>query len=206
MHGTDTPGATDENESTYFHNGYRASSATVFIDWDSITQLIPDNEQSWGAGPTANSMYLNCELCQPATHNPAQFTEVWKRGVWYAALKFYKNGWKTGPGLWSHDGMSKKYGETNHADPIAYFAEYGKSFSDFVNEVDAMILAMVNEEKGGIKVADTARSAVSIAPGVATIAPDDVYLVVRCPKDKAPQAIADIKTKLGFACQILPLC
>jgi len=156
MHGTDTPGATDENETTYFKNGYRASSATVFIDWDSITQNIPDNEQSWGAGPTANGMYLNCELCQPATHDPAKFLEVWKRGVWYAALKFFRGGWATGPDLWSHAGVSARFKETDHQDPIAYFAEYGKSFSDFVSDVDAMIIAMKTESKGGVDVLDIA--------------------------------------------------
>ena len=194
MHGTDTPGATDENESTYFHTGYRASSATVFIDWDSITQNIPDNEQSWGAGPTANGLYLNCELCQPASHDPAKFAEVWKRGVWYAAFKFFKGGWSTGPGLWSHAGMSNKYHETDHQDPIAYFAEYGKTFADFVSDVDAMMLAMANEVKGGVKVADTAQPV-----------PDpDIYLSVRVRQSKADEVVKQI-IALGYACKALPL-
>lgn len=156
IHDTDDAGATDENEDSYFRTGYRASSAHTFIDWDSITEIIPDNEIAWHAGPTANSMYLGLELCVPASHDPAKFLEVWKRGVWYAALKFFKGGWATGPDLWSHAGVSARFKETDHQDPIAYFAEYGKSFSAFVSDVDAMIIAMKTESKGGVDVLDIA--------------------------------------------------
>lgn len=145
VHDTDDPGATDENEDQYFRGGYKAASAHTFIDWDSITELIPDNEVAWHAGPTADSLYLGMELCVPPTHDPDKFAEVWKRGVWYAALEFYKKGWSTGPDLWSHAGISKRYPkETDHQDPYAYFSEYGKTFSDFISDVDSMIDEMKN--------------------------------------------------------------
>jgi len=60
------------------------------------------------------------------------------------------------------------------------------------------------KEKGAVTL-DTIKSIVSIAPGVTSISPDDIYLCVRVTKDKAPQAILDIN-KLGFACKVLPLC
>lgn len=152
IHDTDDPGATDENEDDYFDNGYRAASAHTFIDWDSITEVIPENEEAWHAGPTADSLFLGLELCVPPTHDPTKFAEVWKRGVWYTALKFVKHGWETGPGLWSHRGVSNRWRETDHQDPIAFFAEYGKSWDDFVADVNTMIVQLKNEAQGGLTV------------------------------------------------------
>ncbi len=46
LHETATPGASDENEFNYFNSGYRGASAHAFVDYDSITQTVPWNEQS----------------------------------------------------------------------------------------------------------------------------------------------------------------
>jgi hypothetical protein len=84
-------------------------------------------------------------MCVPKTHDPIKFQEIWNRTVWLVADAFVRYGWDTGPGLWSHQGMSNKYRETDHLDPIAYFKEYGKTFIDFVFDVDAMILQLKNK-------------------------------------------------------------
>lgn len=147
-HATDTPGATDENERDYFNNGYRSASAHAFIDWDSITETIPENEVAWHAGPRANSHMLGWELCEPRDDDPdrfRKFAEVWNRAVWYAAYKFVQYGWETGPGLWSHKGISQRYGETDHTDPYGYFNRYGKTWQNFLDAVDVEMKAI----KGG---------------------------------------------------------
>lgn len=139
IHDTDTPGATDENERAYEGNGYHGSSANIFIDWDSIRQIIPDNEQAWGAGPTANRMFIHVEMCVPDSHDPDKFREIWDRTVWCVAYKCIQYGWSTGPDVWSHRGTSARWHETDHQDPIAFLAEYEESWESLLAAIDAEI-------------------------------------------------------------------
>lgn len=142
LHCTDDLGATDENEQSYFNNNNISASAHAFIDWDSITETVPDSEVALHAGPTANHKFLGVELCEPANHNPSQFQEVWNRAVWYFANKFInklKITTITKDNLMSHSEISSKYKETDHQDPVAYFKEYGKTVDDFRADVQAEI-------------------------------------------------------------------
>ncbi len=149
VHDTDTKGATDENEQAYFNNNNVQASAHAFIDWDSITETVPDSEVAWGSGPTSNHKFLQIELCVPATHDPTKFQEVWNRAVWYFAYKFINRlniKTVTKDNLMSHAEVSNKWGETDHQDPIAYFQEYGKTVDGFRSAVQNEI----NKGTGGI--------------------------------------------------------
>jgi len=131
IHSTATPGATDEAEFNYFNGAYRDASAHYFIDWDSITRTIPDNEVAWHAGTLANYRFLSIEMCEPAGYDPAKFEEVWNRTVWLVTDMCNRYPW--GPGeVHSHDWVTKNLGGTDHTDPIAYFAKYGKTWNDFI--------------------------------------------------------------------------
>jgi N-acetylmuramoyl-L-alanine amidase len=148
VHSTADPGATDENEQQYYNGGNRQASAHAFIDWDSITETVPDNEVAWGSGYTSNHKFLQVELCEPKTYNLAQFQEVWNRAVWYFAYKFVnklKNNTATKDNLLSHGEVSAKWHETNHTDPVGYFAQYGKTVDQFRSEVQQEI----NKQIGG---------------------------------------------------------
>jgi len=149
IHDTENPGATAQNHYDYWNNGEHQSSAHYVVDWIEIIRLIPENEIAWHAGHTANMEYLSVEMCVPKTHNVIQFQLVWERTVWLVADAFIRYRWSIRPGLWSHDGISQRYHETNHTDPTAYFKEYGKTFGDFVTEVDALIRKMKKDE--GVK-------------------------------------------------------
>lgn len=138
LHETDTPGATAQNERDYFAGGYRGGSAHYFVDSDATIQAIPENEQAWHAGPTANKTMLSIEMCRPASHDPAYFARVWDRTVDLAADICVRYGWNTDP-VWSHDGISKRWGETDHTDPIEYLAEYGRTWQNLLNAIDAKI-------------------------------------------------------------------
>lgn len=83
LHETADVNATDENEQQYFNSGNRGASAHAFVDYNSITQTIPWEEQSWHAGPTANRNFIGIELCH--YDDAASFNEVWKRAVWLFA-------------------------------------------------------------------------------------------------------------------------
>jgi|GEM_PF-5017108 N-acetylmuramoyl-L-alanine amidase len=145
VHSTADPGATAQNIRDYFNNGYRGASTHAVIDWNSIIEMIPENEMAWHAGPTANSQYLSFEMCEPDTDDPdraSKFQEVWNRAVWYCAKTCVKYGWNTDDNIFSHYGISMMYHETNHTDPYGYFATYGKTWDQFLAEVDAEIIRL----------------------------------------------------------------
>jgi|GEM_PF-1875156 len=136
IHSTATPGAPAINIRDYFQNHPEAkASAHTAIDWTTIIEIIPDNENAWHAGPTANRLFIGIELCEPKEYDPAKFADVWNRAVWYAAQKCKKFGW-TVAYIRSHDQISKQYKETDHTDPIGYFSRYGKTWADFLLAVD----------------------------------------------------------------------
>lgn len=140
VHETSDPGATDENEYNYFNTGNRGASAHAFVDKDSITQTVPWNEQSWHAGPTANTNFIGIELCH--YDDAESFKEVWKRAVWlfaYVQAYIIKRTSITKYNLMSHAEVSEKWHETNHTDPISYFGSFGKTMDDFRNEVQSEI-------------------------------------------------------------------
>lgn len=145
VHETATPGASDENEYNYFNSGYRGASAHAFVDYDSITQTIPWTEQAWHAGPTANKSYIGIELCNYS--DPAKFNEIWNRAVWlfaYVHVKVINVTTINKTTLMSHAEVSNTWGETDHMDPIAYFAKFGKTVDDFRAAVQAEINSMIS--------------------------------------------------------------
>lgn len=140
LHETDTLNATALNEIGYENNGYHGSNAHIFIDDISIRQCIPFNEIGWGAGTTANSKYIHVELCH--FDDSERFQEVWKRAVWLFA-KLEKEIIKvkaiTNYNLPSHADTSMWWKETDHTDPIEYFAQHGKTVADFRKDVQTLM-------------------------------------------------------------------
>jgi N-acetylmuramoyl-L-alanine amidase len=142
VHDTDTPGATAENEQNYFNNNVVYASAHAFVDWNNIIQTIPYAEVAWHAGQTANSKFLGVELCVPSSHDNNKFNEVWNRAVWYFAylmIHIVKQTTVTKDNVLSHSEVSNRWHETDHTDPVAYFAEYNKTIDKFREEVQAEI-------------------------------------------------------------------
>lgn len=138
IHETATPGATAQNERDYFAGGYRGGSAHYFVDPEATIQAIPENEQAWHAGPTANRTLLSIEMCRPASHDPAYFARVWDRIVELAADICMGYGWSTDQ-IWSHKNVSERWHETDHTDPIGYLAEYGRTWQDLLNAIQVRI-------------------------------------------------------------------
>ncbi|MHB9054260.1 MAG: peptidoglycan recognition protein family protein [Thermoleophilia bacterium] len=141
IHSTATPGATDENEQAYFDSGDREASANFVLDWDSITMMVPENEVSWAAGYTANHRYEQAELCEPADGDPdglRKFQEVWNRAVWLTASRCIAHGWGSDRVV-SHNQTSQMFGETDHTDPVGFFARYGRTWQQFLDAVAAAI-------------------------------------------------------------------
>lgn len=146
IHSTDTPGAAASNEHDYFNSGDRQASAHYFTDWVEIIRTIPEAEQAWHAGPTANSRFLSVEMCEPAT-NTAQFNEVWNRTVWLVADTCVRYGWNTKDNVFSHRGISALYHETDHTDPIGFLTRCGKTWEQLLAAIDAGIAELKSAAK-----------------------------------------------------------
>lgn len=144
VHATDTPGASAQNEHDYFNSGNRNASVHYFTDWQSIIRAVPENEVVWGCGYTGNHKYIQMELCEPSGYDLNNFQQVWNRGVWLVADACVRYGWTTS-NVFSHADISNMYGETNHQDPIFYFARYNKTMNDFKNDVVNMIKNLKGE-------------------------------------------------------------
>ena len=141
LHCTDTPRATAQNERDAFnsHAEFNAS-AHAFIDSQHIIQTVPTNERAWHAGPTANSRFLGVELCM--ANNTAEFNDIWNKAVWLFAkwmVDIVGVTKVTTDNLMSHAEVSLKWRETNHVDPVAYFAKYGKTVDMFRADVQTAI-------------------------------------------------------------------
>ena len=148
VHETATPGATAEREYQYFNGGDRGASAHAFVDWEDVVQTIPYDEVAWHAGPTANSRYIGIELCRPSSHEPDKFERVWNNAVSLFADLFREHGFGevTVDNLLSRAEVSSRWRESDHTDPVGYFAECGKTMNEFQDAVQ-------NELTGGAGVA-----------------------------------------------------
>ena len=140
IHSTATPNATAQAEFNYFNGGNRSASVHYFCDWTQIIRTIPENEIAWGCGQTGNSKYIQVEMCEPSDN--AKFQEVWNRTVWLVADACVRYGWNTNDDVWSHRGISAKWHETNHTDPIQFLANHGKTWEQLLSAIDAMIATL----------------------------------------------------------------
>jgi hypothetical protein len=136
IHSTDNLHDTAQGERNYFNNNDLQASVHYFVGTE-IIRCVPENEVAWGCGPTGNHKYLQAEMCEGEP-----FAEVWTRTVWLVADSCNRYGWTTGPDVWSHRGISAKYGETTHTDPIAYLQRNGKTWEELLSAIDAEIIAL----------------------------------------------------------------
>ena len=148
IHETANPGDSAESEYEYFNSADRQASAHAFVDDKSIIQTIEWTNKAWHAGQTANNSYIGIELCH--TTDPDKFNEIWNRGVWlwaYVFVNVLKITNVTKDNLMSHAEASAKWRETDHQDPISYFATFGKTVDDFRYAVQQEINSMITPPK-----------------------------------------------------------
>ncbi|MFD1418356.1 peptidoglycan recognition protein family protein [Companilactobacillus keshanensis] len=133
IHETATPGASARNEVTYFNREWQNAQTYVhaFVDANEIINIHNTDYGVWGAGHTANNNYVQVELCEVNTTD--EFARSVSNDAYYVASKLIQYNLPFTPGVTvvSHDDISKMYGETNHNDPVGYFANWGYSMSQF---------------------------------------------------------------------------
>ena len=151
IHETANPNADALMHYKYFNNTYRGSSAHAFIDWNRIVQTINWNKKAWHAGRTANKYFIGIELCHATTAD--RFNVVYNQAVELFAFLFVEVlGIKTvtNENLMSHDEVSNKWKETDHKDPISYFAKFGKTVDGFRSDVQNQIKKSIIKEVLGM--------------------------------------------------------
>ena len=119
-------------EYNYFNDANRNASAHYVIDKDNIIQMIEDFYIAWHAGPTANKLYLSIEMC--TADNLDAFFEIWKKTIWltsYLMKNIIIPTIVTTNNLRSHAAVSDEWKETNHQDPLDYFAKFGRTMDDY---------------------------------------------------------------------------
>ncbi|MCS6109293.1 N-acetylmuramoyl-L-alanine amidase, partial [Clostridium botulinum] len=137
IHETATPGATAQNEATYFNREWSNMYSYVhaFVDANEILNIKNTDYAVWGAGPTANAKFVQVELCEVST------TDAFARSVanqaYYTASKLVQYNLPFTPGVtvMSHNDARIKWGETSHTDPVGYFAKWGYSMDQFYDLV-----------------------------------------------------------------------
>lgn len=145
LHETANPEDNSEMEFNYFDKEIVQASAHAFVDADTIIQTIPWNEKAWHAGPTANGKFIGIELCH--SDDPVKFKKIWGNGVWLCAWLYTNLSHVIVPDVYvlsddsfmSHAQVSSKYKETDHMDPVSYFAKHDKTVQEFVVDVQFAI-------------------------------------------------------------------
>lgn len=135
IHETANAGATALNHVTYWTR--EPMYAVHYVgDWTgNVYHCVPDNRLCLQVG-NGNSHVLGIELCHAT--NKADFEKVWNVGVDWAVYMLKKKGWGVDR-LLSHDDCRRKWGGTDHTDPIGYFKKYGKTWEQFKAAVKAKL-------------------------------------------------------------------
>lgn len=131
IHETANPGATAQN-----HRDFWARDDTYAVhyvaDWDEVIHCVPDNRLCWQVG-NGNPYCIGIELCHAT--NADDFSRVWDNGVQWARMMLDQRGWGIDR-LIPHKQAAEMWGGSDHTDPIGYFAEFGRTWDEFVQDVE----------------------------------------------------------------------
>lgn len=133
VHETANPNSTIYNEIAYMKKNYQAAFVHSFVDASRIINIANTNYLAWGAGYPANARFVQFE--QVRVHSKSAFAHEIANAAYYTAYILDKYGLTPndaaydGKGtVWSHGGVSKFLGGTDHTDPTAYYASMGKTY------------------------------------------------------------------------------
>ena len=132
IHETANPGATAQNHVDYWSREDDYAVHAV-CDWKEIVHTVPYDRLCWHVG-NANGWTIGIEICHAT--NKADFLKAWNNAItWTKAMMKRFN--IPVSRVVSHDYCSRVWGGSDHTDPIDYFAEYGKTWGDFIAALGA---------------------------------------------------------------------
>ncbi len=136
VHETANPGASAANHVEYWRRNASWVCMTHYIaelDGSVVYHTQADNAVAWHVG-AANSKCVGIELAHAT--DAATFEKQWDEVVAWCADYLRSRGWGI-TALLSHNECRLRWGGTDHTDPDAYFATYGRSWNQFKKEVAA---------------------------------------------------------------------
>jgi uncharacterized protein YgiM (DUF1202 family) len=172
IHETANPGASDDNHVTYWSNNPAYAVHYVMdVDGSSVFHTMADNRKAWHVG-NGNAYTVGIELCHAT--NQADFNKQWTEAVKWAGDYLHNKGWGIDR-LISHNEAALRWGGSDHTDPVGYFAQYGKSWSQFEAAVAAYMQTgevgnggSVNQGGGGTAVSGSGGGSY-VSPGTYTV-------------------------------------
>lgn len=121
VHETANPNSTIYGEINYMTRNYAAANVHNFVDGSTSLALMDTDGGSWGAGPTANSKYIQTE--QVRVHSKDEFAHELLNLAREQAEDLHKYNLTPSLGntVVSHAMTSRMFGETDHTDPNQYW-------------------------------------------------------------------------------------
>lgn len=140
IHYTASPGDNARMEAEHERKYWSKAFVHEFIDPNEIIQVADPDYKSWGVGENGNDRFINLELCDASNQRDfdISFDKITQRAAeyLYARRLGVTPAKADGTGtLWGHFQVSKYLGCTNHTDPVAYLAKWGKSWDDVIRIV-----------------------------------------------------------------------
>lgn len=133
VHETATPGVNAEQFVKSFNNNWPRLQTYVhaFVDDKQAINIKSTDYTVWGAGPSANSRYIQVELCRVNSYDA--FARSLANDANYVARKLIQYNLPDVPHqtVLSHKETWPMFWETNHADPDSYFANWGYDMNQF---------------------------------------------------------------------------
>ncbi len=140
IHYTASPGDNARMEAEHERKYWSRAFVHEFIDPGEIIQVADPDYKSWGVGESGNDRFINLELCDAS--NRVNFDVSFDKITQRAAEYLYARQLGVSPAkadgtgtLWGHFQVSEYLGDTNHSDPVAYLAKWGKSWNDVIRIV-----------------------------------------------------------------------
>lgn len=134
IHETANPGASAYNHTLYWaNNPDYAVHYVMELDGSVVYNTVPDDRLAWHVG-NGNYETVGIELAHAISQE--QFDSQWNEAVKWAGDYLSSRGWGIDR-LLSHNECRWIWGGTDHTDPDGYFAEYGRSWSEFEAAVAA---------------------------------------------------------------------
>ena len=132
IHETANTGASALNHVSYWKGNPNVPMTHYVLDWTGcVYHCVPDDRVCWHVG-NANGWTVGVELCHAT--DATRFAEVWDTAVDFAVHFLNSRGWSVNR-MVSHAYCSNTWGGSDHQDPLSYFAEYGRTWQRFVDDV-----------------------------------------------------------------------
>lgn len=136
IHETANPGASAYNHTLLWsRDDTYAVHYVMELDGSVVYHTVPDWALCWHVG-NGNYATVGIELAHAT--NWEDFSAQWDNAVAWAGDYLNSRGWGIDR-LLSHNDCTWIWGGTDHTDPTEYFAEYGRSWDQFKQDVSAYI-------------------------------------------------------------------